>query len=202
VNSKLLPLAKRHSTAVAGLHQEALPTRFKGRPGRALLTAYYQTVAEGQGACGFVAEDDGGKVIGFICGVWEPILLKDRLIRTRWTALLFWGCAAAVIHPTIALETLGRFRRSADVCTDCPSGYELRPIVLSPAARGKGVASQLVMRLLEDAYSRGYSSIHLLVEPGNEAARALYSKCGFQKATDVQQGGRSYARLERPLGPT
>ena len=202
MSSIVLPLAYRHSSEVAILHQLALPTRFKGRPGHALLAAYYQTVAEGQGACGFVVEDGCGKVMGFICGVWEPTLLKNRLMRERWHTLLYWGGAAVLTHPAVVLEALGRFQCGSEMRTGFPPGYELRPIVISPAARGKGVASQLVMRLVEDACSRGYSSIHLLVEQRNQAALALYSKCGFEKVTDMNRGGRYYARLNRPLGPT
>lgn len=200
--SEIVPLAARHSLAVTTLHMRYLTTPFRGAPGRRLLSAYYQTVAQGSGAVGYVAED-GHRVLGYVCGVWAPAVLRTRLLKTQWPALALWGPASALLRPQLAVSFLQRVGGPAQQDVAWPvEGYELRPIVVDPAAQGTGLAARLVERLLLDAYDRGFRRIHLFVEIDNQAAQAFYRKMGFVKTDSLQHNGSAAARYEyyeRPL---
>lgn len=57
---------------------------------------------------------------------------------------------------------------------------ELHAIGVAPEARGAGVATALLRRVLEDAAARGARAVHLEVRASNEAARRLYARAGFE----------------------
>ena len=57
---------------------------------------------------------------------------------------------------------------------------ELENVVVSQAARRKGIGSELVEALLREARNRGAARIFLEVRESNSAARTLYEKCGFK----------------------
>jgi ribosomal-protein-alanine N-acetyltransferase len=56
---------------------------------------------------------------------------------------------------------------------------ELENIAVAPGLRRKGAGTQLIQSLIAAARERGAHSIFLEVRESNNAARALYEKCGF-----------------------
>ncbi|HZP18340.1 MAG TPA: ribosomal protein S18-alanine N-acetyltransferase [Terriglobales bacterium] len=56
---------------------------------------------------------------------------------------------------------------------------ELENIVVSPRHQRHGIGSRLLQALVERARARGAARIFLEVRESNEAARALYERCGF-----------------------
>lgn len=191
----IVPLAARHCHSLARLHLAHLSTEFKGEPGRRLLQAYYRAVAEGRGACGYVAEEDG-RVMGYVCGVWDRSALRAVLLRQHRPELLAWGAAQVIIQPRLITSLTGRLRQPAHELELAEPGYELRPIVVAPAARGNGLAAELVRVLLADAARRGFQRMHLVTEVDNMAANALYRKMGFQPVGTLSRTGISYTRYE------
>lgn len=193
---EIVPLSPRHSLAVAALHMRYLTTPFRGAPGWRLLSAYYQAVAQGDGAVGYVAEDSD-RILGFICGVWEPFDLRARLLSTQWPSLALWGPISVLLQPQLVAKFLQKPDESAQKDGAQPlEGYELRPIVVDPVARGTGLASRLVERLVLDAHDRGFGRIHLFVDVENQVARAFYRKMGFVATNNLQQYGSTAARFE------
>ena len=190
-------MASRHCTAVANLHLNYLRTSFQGRAGRELLVAYYRAVVEGLGACGFVAEDSNQTVAGFVCGVWAPGLVRRTMLRRQWPRLLFWGAVQAALHPTM----VGNRLRGSETMTDPDSGYELRPIVVAPDARGSGLAAELVARLVLDARSRGYDYLHLFTEADNDPANTFYRRIGFREVEIVKRSDLVYIRYQLATQP-
>ena len=51
---------------------------------------------------------------------------------------------------------------------------------VDPIARGRGVGSALVAGVERWALGAGVEALHLSVSEGNEAAAALYRRCGFE----------------------
>lgn len=195
----IVPLQSHHSAAVAQLHLDYLRSHLTGKPGRQLLKANYQTIAGDMGACGFVAESDSGQPVGYVCGVWDPKLVRNSLIRNYWSQLSLWGALQVIYQPGLLLSFLQRTRQSASAVGSETVGYELRPIVVAPAARGTGVALELVNRLLMDADQRGFKRVYLLAEPDNTAANTFYQRAGFRLTETVTQQGIVYNRYERPV---
>lgn len=197
--NEIVPLALEHSMALAALHMSHLATPFTGTPGRRLLSAYYRTVASGRGAVGYVAEDQN-QVMGYVCGVWEPAKLRATLFKTQWSSLALWGLASALMQPQLVVSSVKRLGRSAEESTSVTTeGYELRPIVVDPRARGTGLAVHLVDQLMHDARSRGFNRMHLFTEIDNQRAQAFYEKMGFASTGLLQHDGGSVIRYERSL---
>lgn len=71
-----------------------------------------------------------------------------------------------------------------------PEEYYLDSLMVLPDFRGRGVAKKLIEDSLGKARELGLP-LGLLVEPGNERARRLYSKLGFRKI-----GLRPFAGVE------
>ncbi len=59
--------------------------------------------------------------------------------------------------------------------------WELENIAVSAIAQRRGVATQLLSALLEEAHAENGSAIFLEVRESNQPARSLYSKVGFQE---------------------
>jgi ribosomal-protein-alanine N-acetyltransferase len=59
--------------------------------------------------------------------------------------------------------------------------WELENIVVAPAVRRRGVATQLVRELLAQARQRNAEAVLLEVRASNAAARALYQSSGFEE---------------------
>ncbi len=59
---------------------------------------------------------------------------------------------------------------------------EIERVGVLPAQRSHGVGAQLVREAITALTNRGAREIWLEVRAGNEAARALYLKCGFEES--------------------
>jgi ribosomal protein S18 acetylase RimI-like enzyme len=156
---------------------------------------YYESVAAGGGACGYIAENQG-RVVGYVCGVWEPASIRAVLFRNRWLELLRWGLVQLIRRPGLISSFIGRVMKPSNKYTASPSGYELRPIVVSPDVRGTGVAVELVTMLFADAKSRGYGSVHLFTEIDNTRAQAFYQKVGFEPTGEIYRDGKPCIHYE------
>lgn len=55
-------------------------------------------------------------------------------------------------------------------------------LAVSPESRRRGIGELLVLGALELAYAHGMGRVTLEVRASNEAARALYERCGFRRA--------------------
>ena len=61
-------------------------------------------------------------------------------------------------------------------------------IFVDPAARGEGVGSRLLEAIVQEAAARGYGEVRLDVIDGNERARALYERRGFEAISTHSTG--------------
>lgn len=58
---------------------------------------------------------------------------------------------------------------------------DITNVCTAPAARGKGVATEMLTALMEAGISRGVSEFFLEVRESNTPARNLYTKLGFEE---------------------
>lgn len=72
--------------------------------------------------------------------------------------------------------------------TDAYNGYidaldypEIRMLAVTPAARGKGVATALITECIQRSKEKGYSSIGLHTGQFMESAMRLYESLGFER---------------------
>ncbi len=97
--------------------------------------------------------------------VWYPGAYRSELENpaslylTAWRGAALAGFAgAAVIEDEVHILT----------------------IAVAPACRRQGIGRRLLVELLEQAHRRGARRATLEVREGNQAARALYEKYGFE----------------------
>lgn len=68
-------------------------------------------------------------------------------------------------------------------------------LFVDPAVRGQGVGTQLLEGIVQEARDRGYTEVRLDVIDGNDRARALYARRGFEPV-----GTRSIGPLRHVFG--
>ncbi len=60
-------------------------------------------------------------------------------------------------------------------------------VVVAPAARGRGIAEQMIRAAETEAASAGYRQISLEVAVDNAPARALYAKLGYEQIAELPE---------------
>lgn len=150
----------------------------------------------------------------------EPLLLKIRLEalseapeafgstldRERARPLVDWQKWLSPSATFLLQTSTGPEGIAAAVpdSTD-PTVVHLMAMWVHPARRGSGAASALVQSVLAWAERRGASSVRLDVIEGNDRARRLYERHGFQATGQIAVRPRDGARevqMERRFGTT
>jgi ribosomal protein S18 acetylase RimI-like enzyme len=198
----IVPMESRHCAACAHLHLTCLHSSFSGWAGRRVLTWYYRALADGKGGIGFVAME-GDVVVGYVCGIWDSATVRRRLLRYHAVRVVGLMALQGLVSPLRAVSEVARRVVPQGAGTDerqavAVDGFELRPIVIAPQARGSGLAERLISRLLEAAAERGFASIYLVTEVDNHAARKSYAKMGFSEVGQLRRYHRIYVVYSRP----
>lgn len=78
---------------------------------------------------------------------------------------------------------------------------EIVAVWVEPEFRGRGLAQQLVLTLVQWATDAAAEAIALWVSDGNDAARRVYERCGFTATgeRDIVRGGLWEQRMRRAL---
>jgi ribosomal protein S18 acetylase RimI-like enzyme len=78
-----------------------------------------------------------------------------------------------------------------------PSEVQLISMWVDPAARGRGIAQQLIRAVARWTQARGSTTVVLFVQEANEPAQALYTRAGFRPTGDrtPASAGRSAFKL-------
>jgi [ribosomal protein S18]-alanine N-acetyltransferase len=118
----------------------------------------------------------------------EAVLPLERQLfgPSAWSAETFWSELA---HPETRWYVVA-VRQSGSSVSD-PIGYagllapaaeaDVQTIAVAPSAQGRGVGGVLLDALIEQARSRGTTSLLLEVRADNEPAIALYTGRGFER---------------------
>lgn len=77
-----------------------------------------------------------------------------------------------------------------------PGEYYLDSLAVTPHARGRGIARQLLLSAIDEAKEQSRPAI-LACEPNNLGAKALYESLGFRHDGDLFIFGHHYLRMER-----
>lgn len=177
--TNILPLTAGHAAQLAALHQAGLHAGFLSSLGPRFLTQLYAAIPATASGFGFVAEKQG-RVIGFITcadrlGALYRQALKARGLRMALVllpAMFRWGTVRQIG------ETLLFPARIEDKYPPA----EILSIVVDPAARGSGVARDLMNLAFTEFRRRGIRQLKVQVWTENPAAKRYYEKCGFRLA--------------------
>jgi len=159
--------------------------------GPRFLQLYYEGIVDYPDGAGYVYLE-GGRVVGFVCGVVGPSRFYRYLIRTRWWRFAMAALGATLRRPSIiprlfrALSYPGQTSRQEDDAT-------LTSIVVEPAVQDKEIGTKLVTIFLEDMRARGAKRVNLTTDRyGNDKVNAFYERQGFHcERTLVTPEGRA-----------
>ena len=180
-------LDRRHGRQAAHLHLQGISTGFLSSLGEEFLTVLYETMGQSEGFIGLAAVE-AKEVIGFVAFAKDLSRMYRSVLRSRGLRLLAL-LARRLFSPGTTrriVETLLYPGRTGH--RDLPAA-ELLAIVVAPAGRGRGVATNLIRMGLKTCAAQGVQEVKVLVAADNEAANRLYRKCGFQPAGDINSHG-------------
>ena len=195
-------LSSERLDRAAAIHMEA----FRGYPNVRLGIAYAKALLNwfhryDQGVT-LVAVDEDGQAVGYVAGAFLPYgekmnrdlfpLVAAITITRPWIIcnLRFFAAAkarlASMLRPT---------RSAVGAETKLPEPImSLVAIGTAETARGRGIASALIMAFEEQARRRGAQCLRLSVYPENTAARRVYERCGWAIVAEPSGGRAIYYR--------
>ena len=168
--------------ALARLHRE-IPYAFLSTLGDGFLRQLYRGLVTDREGTVLVAEDDIGRIAGFVAGVPSVGSFYLRFVVRHG----FWAGAEALPallrRPALVTKFLETARYPSTTAVLPPA--ELVSIAVAPAAQGRGVGRALVDSLLVALAQRGQASVKVLVREENEDANRFYRSLGFRPAGQV-----------------
>jgi glycosyltransferase involved in cell wall biosynthesis/GNAT superfamily N-acetyltransferase len=182
------PLTRRQIATIARMHRDGVTEGFLSTLGEPALRLLYRHVATSRHCKVFVALAPDGETVGYIAGC------RDTSALFREFALRRWASAARVLLPR--LLSPARIRRAAETLrypSAAPAGLpkaEVINIVVQPAWRGRGIAEQLLSRLMDWFAEQGDTAVKAVSGDQLTRAHRFYEKSGarLEGHTSVHRG--------------
>ena len=169
------------------MHISGIATGFISSLGTDFVRVLYETIAESQFGFGLVAEINE-RVVAFVVFTPDINKLYKSVIFKRglYFFLLLAGKMFSISRIKKVFETIFYPGRVNNLGVPVA---ELLSIVVAPEERGKGLSSMLTRKGFEQCRQRGIEKVKVLVGADNKPANALYLKCGFQLAGQMENHG-------------
>jgi ribosomal protein S18 acetylase RimI-like enzyme len=199
---RTMPIKAEHAQAVAALHIQGIDKGFISSLGIKFVTALYEAIAQSSSSFGFTAEDDDGRVLGFVTFTTNLNRLYKTVVAKRgWRfAFLLAGKMFSLQRLKKVFETL--FYPSRVEKMDLPSA-ELLSIAVDSQNHRAGLGTELIRKSFEQCRQKGLDRVKVLVAADNEPANRLYQKCGFEFVGQIENHGVASniyeAQVERAL---
>lgn len=170
---------KSYIPRIVRLHMKAFPDFFLTKLGKGFLTTLYQGYLEDKNSGIIVAEDEKGRLLGFIAYSRDYSSFYKGLIKHHLFEFGISAAGAAMRHPSFTKRLLGAFKKSDDVVKK-DAYVELASIAVNPKAGGRGVGTKLIDYLKEITDFNKYAFISLETDAiGNDSVNEFYKKNGF-----------------------
>jgi ribosomal protein S18 acetylase RimI-like enzyme len=182
------PIRVEHAQKIATLHIQGINRGFISSLGINFVTALYEAIAQSSSSFGFAAEDDDGRVLGFVTFTTNLNRLYKSVVAKKG-----WRFAMLLIGKLFSLKRIRRvfealFYPSRVKKMDLPSA-ELLSIVVDPESCGAGLGTELVRKSLEHCRWIGLDRVKVLVGADKKPANRLYRKCGFEFVGQIENHG-------------
>lgn len=180
-------ITSNYAEEIASLHIRGISTGFISSLGENFVTSLYEAIAKDENSFGVVAVEDD-KVLGFVSfstslsGLYKHLILTKGfsfafiLARRMFSFRVFKKVIDNILYPS-------KMKKAG-----LPSA-ELLSIVIDPKAQGKGIATQLVEKGLQECKSRSIDEVKVLVSADNRPANKLYKKLGFEFHSHIDSHG-------------
>ena len=185
------PLRIDDAPSIAHLHCEGLADDFLPALGPAFLKCLYTAMLADNQVFGYIAEDEGGGVCGFILGCEQTGQLFRRTLTRRPLPIMVQVLKALLRKPYLlknVMQTLLYPGKEPD--TDVEA--ELIVIIIKQGYRGKGIGRELVSLLTTTLLKRGITAYKVTVNSSNESANLFYQTLGGQFARQLNIYGKDW----------
>ena len=191
IGAGVVPLADKLSHCIDFYRQHDLPCLFRITP-----FSHPQNLDAELAAAGFGAHQDT-RVMSVALSQTERSTAPSAAQSVGAEQFAAAFCELHALDPAKASAERERYTRAADRCLFVVQWGGNKPIACGSLAmegklagifgmvtagehRGRGIASAIVAKLLNDAHAAGAETAYLQVEADNAAARRAYSKFGFK----------------------
>lgn len=165
---------------IAKLHKQAFPNFFLTQLGDGFLKTLYRGYLEDIKSGIIVAENEQGRLAGFIAYSEDYSGFYKRLIKKYLFTFAFCSIKAFVRHPSIAKRLLRAFKKSEEVVKS-DKYVEIASICVNPLIKGKGIGSALIDYMKENINFEEYAYICLETDAeNNKDVNSFYLKNGFK----------------------
>lgn len=192
---RVRPMSTADASAVAEVHVAAFQGFFLTCLGTRFLGLYYRSIVE-LGQIGFVAEDGGGQLVGFVAGVGSGFY-RSLLVQRGWQLALA-ASGAAFRHPfrVIPRILLGVAQRVARPGQRGPGDeMNLTSIGVRPRGQAGGAGHALVDAFVGESRRLGVQRVVLETDvEGNERVCHFYERAGFSVRRTYRSGFRRRMR--------
>ena len=171
---------KKHIREISAVHMETFPGFFLTFMGEGFLRELYSGYCSHASSGLLTAEDDEGKVIGFLAYSADMSGFYRELIRKRLLPFAWYSFLAFLRKPSVFLRLLRAFLKPGESKRDEPY-VELASIGVRPDCKQGGVGSCLVDALKARVDFQRFAYIALETDAeNNDGANLFYQKNGFR----------------------
>lgn len=177
------PIAPAEVGDVVCLHRLVLGNTLNAQLGERHLRRLYRGLLLSRHGIVLCARDElqDNRMVGFVSGTDNAVLLQTDLIRTPGTRILLslaWGLA---LHPWLIgkLITQAQINRPV-IFQNAVVTASLLTIGIHPDYRRQRIGGQLAQALIAEFRQRGVKHFHLNTKNSNEYARRFYRELGGQ----------------------
>lgn len=176
------------------LISKAIPNAILSKLGVPFNTLFYQSLAENEHSCAFLAHDPSGKSLGIVIGTLNrPLVYAATIKRNMLRLMLAAHCrmAGPAVIQWVVKGVLSKFGRRKPAEHSTRPTAEMIVIAVQPEARGAGVAAQLVVRMETWMKSKGLKGPYtILTEKSNGRSNSFYAKIGSHFVGTTLHHGR------------
>ncbi len=198
---ELTPFAPEHARQVAEIHAEGQVGTFLTRLGLDFLTTLYAAMPQSPWVFGNVVMD--GEIVA---GVGVVALDTDQFFRDvkrhHWPHLLWCVARQVLRHPSLIGEIVQSVRYPAKLSAS-PGEAEVLFLGMRRAYMRQGIAPELLLHLLNEAYRRGCPSATAIIDRRNRAIRWMIATLpGIYVDREIELHGKTMLvyRASLPLG--
>jgi len=194
----------KHLDKIAQCHIKAFPGEFMTLIGKRFIKAFYRFYITDRDGIVFVAVRSSGEIVGLVAGgkpelrrqfsvkrvpLYSPAIIFSA-IKNEYARKRLWQHFC-----TAAKKVLTKLKLATDnIVTEEPAPdplgtwSSLLSICAEPQWRSRGIGKALMEAFRSESEARGYKTMRLSVHLDNDAAIALYKKCGWQVILETERG--------------
>ena len=166
---------------LADLHLKAFDNFFMASLGKYFLLKYYRAVLKTPETICLFAEDDSGKMIGFVVGRTNTEGYLKRVLKKNIFSFIPVGVMLLFNHPQRLIRLYKNLKKKNEQIENQQNYAEIGLIGVSPEFKGLGIGRSLLNRVESILKQSNVNRLSLTTDfYNNEDTLAAYQKWGFE----------------------